>query len=229
MSIAVVRTATARSLLPRLPTALVIAALAALFTALPGRHVQADDGPLTIKNAWIRPTPPGATVSALYAEIANVGSADDRLLGASSPAARTLEVHESLSQAGMMQMRRLQQGLAVPAHGAVTLAPGGFHIMFIELAQPLAPGALVPVTLRFQRAGEISLVVRVGDVGAAGGAMHGAMQGTMPGGGAGGMGGAAGGGMHGAMPGGGTGAMGGSTGGGMARPHGAPAQAEKAQ
>ncbi|MBI3992604.1 MAG: copper chaperone PCu(A)C [Candidatus Lambdaproteobacteria bacterium] len=195
--------------------ALVIAALAALFTALPGSRVGAADGPLTITKAWLRPTPPGATVSALYAEIANSGSTDDRLIGASSPAAGTLEVHESRSEGGMMQMRKLPDGLTVPAHGAVTLAPGSYHIMLIGVTAPLVPGAAVPVTLHFQRAGELGLLARVADVGSAGGAMHGAPQGPMPGG------------MHGAMPGGGAGAMGAPAGGGTAMPHGTPSKAQQ--
>ena len=203
----------ARPLFNRPRMTLCIAALAALLTAVPGSHARAGDGPLTVKNAWIRPTPPGVTISALYAQIANSGSGADRLTGATSPAAKTLEVHESKSEGGMMQMRKLAQGLAVPAHGAVTLAPGSYHIMMIDVTQPLVPGAMVAVTLHFQHAGAIKIMARVGDAAQAGGAMRGHMQGS----------------MQGTKAGSGAGATGAPAGGGMAMPHGAPAQADKAK
>ena len=116
--------------------------------------------PLAIEDPWARPTPPAARTGAGYLTVRSAGPAD-RLVGAASPVAERVEVHEMSMDGGIMRMRPLPEGVAVPAGGAVTLRPGGVHLMFMGLKAPLKEGETVPVTLRFQRAGEVAVGLKV--------------------------------------------------------------------
>ena len=104
--------------------------------------------------------------------IRNKGAAGDRLVGASSPASARMEMHEMAMEKDVMRMREVK-GIDVPAKGAAELKPGGFHLMFMELKAPLKAGDKVPVTLKFEKAGEIKTEFAVE---AMGGAQHGGMK-----------------------------------------------------
>ena len=84
---------------------------------------------------------------------------------------------------GVMTMRELKGGIEIPAHGSVTLAPGGLHLMFIGLKAPLVAGEKLPVTLTFEKAGTIDTFLHIEPIGAKGmksGMDHGTMDhGTM--------------------------------------------------
>lgn len=84
----------------------------------------------------------------------------DRLIAASSPAAQAVELHTSLQEAGVSKMERLES-VPVSADAPAELAPGGHYIMLIGLAEPLQEGETVPLTLTFEKAGEITLDVPV--------------------------------------------------------------------
>ena len=73
----------------------------------------------------------------------------------------------SVNDEGVMQMRPVEGGLAIAAHDAVVLEPGGYHIMFMHLGEDLAIDALVPVTLVFEHAGEVEVEFMVQPRGAA--------------------------------------------------------------
>jgi copper(I)-binding protein len=118
--------------------------------------------PLTITAAWVRATPPGVTTAAAYFTITNNGTAEERLLGATSPAARTAELHTSVEEHGMQHMRPLAE-VVIPAGGSVELATGGMHIMLIDIAAPMKPGEEVPLTLHFAHAGDLTIGVPVRD------------------------------------------------------------------
>jgi copper(I)-binding protein len=118
--------------------------------------------PLAITDAWIRATPPGVTTAAAYLTIVNGGAAQDRLLRATSPAARALELHANIEERGVQHMTPLSE-LAVPAHGSVALAPGGTHIMLIDISAPMKPGDEIPLTLHFAIAGDLRIDVPVRD------------------------------------------------------------------
>jgi hypothetical protein len=90
------------------------------------------------------------------------------LLSASSDAAAKVEIHQMGMQDGIMAMRPLDDGLAIPPDATVTLAPGGDHIMFVGLIAPFEEGQRVPVSLNFERAGRIEASFEVGSVGAKG-------------------------------------------------------------
>ena len=141
-------------------------AAAALAVCLVGAShvVHAHDytlGDLKIGHPWSRATPPSARVGAGYLTIANRGGAPDRLLSAVSSAAGRVEIHEMKMDAGVMRMRELAQGLALPAGETVALRPGGYHLMLMELRAPLREGSHVPVTLVFERAGRIEVDLKI--------------------------------------------------------------------
>ena len=112
-----------------------------------------------IEQPWARPTAPRQSVGAAYMRLRSPGG--DRLLGGSSPAAGRVEVHEMRMDGDIMRMRE-REALDLPAGEVVTLAPGGLHVMLIDLAAPLAAGQRVPLLLRFERGGEQQVEVVVG-------------------------------------------------------------------
>jgi copper(I)-binding protein len=117
-------------------------------------------GDLEIEKPWARATPPGAAVGGGYLVIRNKGAAADRLVGVSSPASARVEIHEMAMEKDVMRMREVK-GVDVPAKKSVELKPGGYHLMLIELKAPLKPGDKVPVTLRFEKAGEVKAELAV--------------------------------------------------------------------
>lgn len=111
-------------------------------------------GNLKIEDAFVRPTPNGASVGAGYLKIINTGADADRLLSASSDISGKTEIHEMAMDNGVMKMRPLPNGLPIPAGATVTLQPGGYHIMFIDLKRPIKPGDIVHAELTFEKAGK---------------------------------------------------------------------------
>lgn len=97
--------------------------------------------------------------------IGNAGSAPDRLLGAESPLAVRVEMHVATMEAEVMKMRQAKS-LEVPPKGTLELKPGGAHLVFVDIQGPFREGDLVPVTLRFERAGEVATRFRVVRLGA---------------------------------------------------------------
>src|SRR6202140_3538794 len=139
--------------------------LAALFAA-PARAEEFQLGDLVISQAWSRATPGGAKIGAGYLTIENNGSAADRLMGGSGDVAAKIEVHEMAMNNGVMTMRPLDKGLAIEPGKTVKLAPGGFHLMMLDLKSPLKQGDKLPVTLEFEKAGKVKLSFDVQGVGA---------------------------------------------------------------
>ncbi|MFG1361377.1 copper chaperone PCu(A)C [Xanthobacter pseudotagetidis] len=131
-------------------------------------------GSIEIGHPWSRATPAGAKVGAGYLVLKNGGAAD-RLVSATASFAGRVEIHEMAMKDGIMTMRPLADGLAVPAGGKVELKPGGYHIMFMDLKEPLKEGALMDGTLTFEKAGTVKVQYKVEPVGAgadAGGHKH---------------------------------------------------------
>lgn len=117
-----------------------------------------------IENPWSRATAPGAKVAAGYMVVRNKASSPDRLLGVTTTAARKVETHITVRDGEIMRMREVN-GYEIPAGGTFELKPGGPHLMFVEVRQPFKEGESVPVTLRFERAGEKKVEFRVGRIG----------------------------------------------------------------
>lgn len=114
---------------------------------------------VTVSDAWCRPTPNGGRVAGCYVTL--TAATDDRLVGSSSPAAATLQLHEMSTEGGMMKMGEIQGGLPLPGGQSVTLAPGGNHLMLIGLTAPLVEGATVPVTFDFATAADVTVQAAV--------------------------------------------------------------------
>jgi len=134
----------------------------------PALAQQVKIGDLVLDHAWARATPGGAKVGGGYLAIENKGATADKLIGGSSPAAGKIEIHEMAMNQGVMTMRLVKDGLSIPAGQSVTLAPGGYHIMMMELKTPLKKGAKIPITLRFEKAGDVKVTFDIQDIGASG-------------------------------------------------------------
>src|SRR3984885_2003579 len=143
-------------------------AFALALSVAPALAQEFKAGDITIDKPWARATPKGAVVGAGYLTIHNNGAAPDRLTGGTADFAN-VEVHEMSMAGGVMKMRELKDGLPIPAHGSVTLAPNGDHLMFTGLKQPLVKGAVAKATLTFEHAGAILVEFPVQGVGASGG------------------------------------------------------------
>lgn len=117
-----------------------------------------------VEHPWARATAPRQIVAGAY--ITLTSRADDRLVGVSSPVAGHAEVHEMTMDGGVMRMRELADGLALPAGRTVTLAPGGSHLMLTDLHEPLREGQTIHLQLRFLHAPPLEVDVPVASVGA---------------------------------------------------------------
>lgn len=124
-------------------------------------------GPLKIGHPWSRATPPGAKVGGGYISVENTGSAPDRLVAVSVPFAERGEIHEMSVKDGIMTMRPLDNGVEIPAGAKVELKPGGLHLMFMGLKEPLKQGEKVKGTLTFEKAGKVDVEFVVDAIGAA--------------------------------------------------------------
>lgn len=144
------------------------ALLVSLLSLMPGMILAADYrlGALEIDRPWARATAPTAPAGGGFLTIVNKGATADRLVAARSPIARTSEIHEMKMEGNIMRMRELDKGLEIPAGGTVTLAPGGFHVMLMGLKAPLQQGTKVPLTLVFEKAGNIDVELTVEGLGA---------------------------------------------------------------
>jgi copper(I)-binding protein len=137
---------------------------AAALLALAAVPAFAQGASIQIAEPWARATPKGATSGAVYMTIDNKADAEDHLTGVSSDAATTLQIHEMKVVNGVMEMREIPDGLAVPANGSVALKPGGYHVMLIGLKRPLSAGEPVQLTLTFEKAGKVGVSAPVRDM-----------------------------------------------------------------
>ncbi|RMD88470.1 MAG: copper chaperone PCu(A)C, partial [Alphaproteobacteria bacterium] len=125
-----------------------------------------------IEDAYFRMASPMAPSGAAFMVIHNDGDEDDRLIDARSPIARRVELHTHIDMGdGVMKMTHDEDGFEIPAHGSHALARGGDHVMFMGLIDRPAEGATIPLTLVFEKAGEIALEVPV-TIGKGGGMNH---------------------------------------------------------
>jgi len=164
----------------RFVSAPVLGALALAMLATPLMAHEFKAGSLEIDHPWARATPGGAKVGAGYLVVKNTGTAPDRLVAGAAPFAGRVEIHEMAVTDGVMTMRPLPDGLEIPAGGTVTLKPGSYHIMFMELKEPLKVGTRVDGTLTFEKAGTVAVQFEVESVGSTGktpGMDHGGGQG----------------------------------------------------
>jgi periplasmic copper chaperone A len=129
-------------------------------------------GALVVEAPWSRATPGGAKVAGGYMRITNAGPEADRLVGGSLPGAARFEVHEMSMQGEVMRMRPLETGLEIKPGATIELKPGGYHIMFMDLREPLKEGQTLKGTLLFEKAGAVAVEYAVRGMAARGAAEH---------------------------------------------------------
>jgi copper(I)-binding protein len=163
--------------LSSISTAVLAVALVCTFVAVsPAIAEDVKAGDLVITQGWSRATPGGAKTGGGFLTIENKGSAPDKLVGASADVAGKVEVHEMTMNDGVMKMRPLEGGLSIEPGKTVKLAPGGYHLMMMELKSPLKQGEKLPITLQFEKAGRVTVTLEVEGVGAKGPAGAGGME-----------------------------------------------------
>lgn len=136
--------------------------LTGAFTLAVLAAAQAHDfkaGDISIDHPWARVTAEGQANGAAYMTLDNKGEAD-RLLGAESIAADRVELHNHINDNGVMRMRQVE-AIDLPADEAIALAPGGLHLMMLDLAAPLVEGEKFPLILTFEKAGKVEVEVQV--------------------------------------------------------------------
>jgi len=127
-------------------------------------------GDITVTSPWTRATPGGAKIAGGYLKITNNGRSADRFIGAKSDATDHAEIHKMSMSDGVMKMRPLPNGLEIKPGETVELKSGGYHLMFMDLKQPLKQGDTLKATLQFEKAGSLDVNFNVNALGATGNA-----------------------------------------------------------
>ena len=140
-----------------------VAAAAAL--PIPGFAEEYQLDTLRIDHALARATPPGAKTGIVFFTVDNAGDAADRLLHASTPIAAGVALHQMVLDGGMMRMRAVPS-IEIRPGGRLELQPGGYHLMLLDLKQPLKVGEKFPLTLTFAQGGAVTVSVQVEEMGA---------------------------------------------------------------
>ena len=126
---------------------------------------------LSIDHPFARATPPGARSGGAFFVVQNASATPDKLISVASPAAGSAEIHQMAMDGGVMKMRAVT-AVDIPSGGTLELKPGGYHVMLLDLKQPLRAGDKVPMTLTFQNAGSILVSVDVEALGSTGHVTH---------------------------------------------------------
>ena len=134
---------------------------------LPDSFVAAKDqrppgkiGGIRVENAWIRFVPYSSKHTVAYMILRNHGNAEDRLLSVQSDVAQVVEMHQVLKDGDLVSMQPVEY-ILVPAHESTALEPGGYHLMLINLQRVLKEREHVSLTLQFEHAGDLTLIVEV--------------------------------------------------------------------
>ncbi len=116
---------------------------------------------ISVSDAWVRATPPGAQTAAVYLTLHNNG-ADDDLLDASTNVATEAQLHTHRHEQGMMRMEQVAS-FALPSGVTIFLEPGGNHLMLMNINHPMQPGEIVEIELFFHLSEPLKLRVPVRD------------------------------------------------------------------
>ena len=110
---------------------------------------------VTVKDAWVRATVPQQKSTAGYMTLTS--TADAKVVGVSSPAAKIAEIHETRTKDGVTRMRAVD-AIELPAGKAVVLEPGGLHVMLMALKSLVAAGDSLPIVLTIEERGRRTTV-----------------------------------------------------------------------
>lgn len=116
---------------------------------------------VTVENPFARPSPSEGGNGGAFMTIVNARGTADRLVSGQSSAAKTVELHETTEEGGVMKMRPVPGGFEIPANGRLELKPGGKHVMLIGLTAPLVAGQTIEITLNFEKSGAMKFEVPV--------------------------------------------------------------------
>lgn len=122
-------------------------------------------GDVAIQGAWARATAGQAKNGAAFMTVVNAAKQADQIVAASAPVSAKTELHTHIKDGDVMKMRQVP-AIDLGAGQTVTLQPGGLHVMFIDLKEPLKEGASFPLTLKFAKAGDVQVTVEVKAAGA---------------------------------------------------------------
>ena len=152
---------------PIVSITLAVLALVATSFATPATAADPTSvGELRIITPWARASAGHGDAGAAFMTITNTGSAEDKLVSASTTNAKKTEVHETTMENGVMKMRMLMGGLAIPAGGKVELKPMGLHIMMMGITEKLVEGGTLTLTLTFEKAGSVEVAIPIAGPGA---------------------------------------------------------------
>ncbi len=140
--------------------------LLAQFSTRPAAAADYDVGSMHISQPWARATPKGADDGAGYMTITNKGTTPDRISCVSDDASSQCVIHSMTVEGGIMRMRPVEGGLEIKPGATVTLKPGGYHIMFVDLKHPLERGKSVEAELKFDHAGTVKVEYPIAAIGA---------------------------------------------------------------
>ncbi len=129
---------------------------------------------VVVQQPWARATPKGAKTGAAYMTLKNNGASVDRLMSATTPVADQVQFHKETEDNGVSRMREVRNVELAPGD-KIVFKPGEMHMMLVGLKQPLIEGETLPLTLRFEKAGNIDVTLPIEKVGA----MHHEDMGTM--------------------------------------------------
>ena len=145
---------------------------AALAFTMPALAQETRLKDLHIDNPYARATAPQQPAGGAFVTIENKGKAADALIGANSPAARSVEIHTMAMEGNVMKMREVGR-VEIKAGERIEMKAGdGYHLMLMGLKQPLKSGDSFPVTLVFEKAGKAEVKVTVRDAAGGHGSMH---------------------------------------------------------
>jgi copper(I)-binding protein len=144
----------------RLPRLLLTATVAVFALSASAQDYTAGD--LKIGHPWARKTAPGQLIGGAYVVLRNTGSTPERLLGGSTPVAERVELHSMSMEGNVMKMREVSSVDIAPGQ-TVELKPGQYHLMLVGLKAPLKAGDRPPLTLRFEKAGDVKVDLTIED------------------------------------------------------------------
>lgn len=133
--------------------------LAAAVLCTTATGAMAADAALEVQAAWARATVKGQMATGAFMTL--TAKTDGKLVGVVSPAASVVQVHEMKMEGGVMKMAEVKGGLALPAGQAVELKPGGYHVMLMDLKQPLLKDSTLPLTLVFKDAKDVESRIEI--------------------------------------------------------------------
>ena len=111
---------------------------------------------ISVENEWARVTPSGT--GSVYMKIKNNGNSDDKLLSASSDKAGMVMIHRSIREGDISKMIHIHDGITIPGNSSVSLKPGDYHLMLMNLDKNLSLGDKISIVLNFEKNNSLEII-----------------------------------------------------------------------